>query len=148
MVRLSHLTKLLDRIYLGLDIDGTIAADPAFFADISRLVLKSGGEVHVVSARSAEGRYETTEELAEFGVRFSALHLLPPISAAQALCPHKDLDWYLRHAWLKVDYALVNGISHFVDDESKVLALFARFAPGVSAISFAERHLLRGMVVR
>ena len=133
-------------IHLGLDIDGTITADPSFFANISRLVLKRGGNVHVVSSRSPEGRLETMEELAEYGIRFSALHLLPPISVAQTLCPHNELDWYQRHAWLKVDYALANNIDYFVDDDLKVLALFHRFAPEVKTIQIADRDVLRDMV--
>lgn len=35
-----------------------------------------------------------------------------------------------------------NGITHFVDDDRKVLALFARFAPSVAAIDFEDRERL------
>ena len=38
--------------------------------------------------------------------------------------------------------ALANGITHFVDDDRKVLALFARFAPSVAAIDFEDRERL------
>ena len=41
-----------------------------------------------------------------------------------------------------MDYALANGITHFVDDDRKVLALFARFAPSVAAIDFEDRESL------
>lgn len=124
---------------LGLDIDGTITGDPDLFASLSRAVL-SEGAVHIVSSRSPEARAQTVAELAELGIWYSALYLLPPVSAAQTLCPHKGLDWYQRHQWLKVHYALANGLTHFVDDEQKVLTLFARFAPSVVAIDFKDRH--------
>ena len=127
---------------LGLDIDGTITADPVFFKDWASSVLKIGGEVHVVSSRSAEARVETMTELRELGIRYSTLHLLPHISAAQQLCPHGELDWYQRHMWLKVAYALECRLECFVDDDPKVLALFYRYAFGIKALSFLDRHLL------
>lgn len=127
---------------LALDIDGTITTDPPFFSLIAKKVMQSGGDVHVVSSRSPEGRSETLEELKDYGIVFSALHLLPHISTAQSLCPHSGLNWFERHLWLKVDYALANEITHFVDDDPKVLALFARFAPAVVAIATQDRSRL------
>ena len=127
---------------LGLDIDGTITADPVFFGERAATVIKNGGEVHVVPSRSAEARVETVTELRELGIRYSTLHLLPHISAAQQLCPHVELDWYQRHMWLKVAYALEHRLECFVDDDPKVLALFYRYARGIKALSFLDRHLL------
>ena len=127
---------------LALDIDGTITSDPVFFARLGRNVIRGGGEVHVVSSRSPEARRETMSELSQLGIGYSTLHLIPAMSAAQTLCPHRELDWFQRHLWLKVDYALANGITHFVDDDRKVLALFARFAPSVAAIDFEDRERL------
>jgi hypothetical protein len=127
---------------LGLDIDGTINADPVFFGSRAYTVIKDGGEVHVVTSRSPEARAETVTELRELGIRYSTLHLLPHISAAQWLCPHRELDWYQRHMWLKVAYALEYRLQYFVDDDPKVLALFYRYARGIKALSFLDRHLL------
>ncbi len=127
---------------LALDIDGTITADPDFFVRCSKGVLRAGGEVHVVSARSPEARAETLDELRDLGVKFSYLHLIPHISAAQDLCPHTSLDWFQRHLWLKVHYALSNGLTHFVDDDPKVLDLLRRFAPSITAIPFQNRAKL------
>ncbi len=45
---------------LGLDIDGTITADPVFFREFASTVIKmrikNGGEVQVVTSRSPEAR--------------------------------------------------------------------------------------------
>ena len=41
---------------LGLDIDGTIAAEPVFFGERSSTVIKNGGEVHVMTSRSPDAR--------------------------------------------------------------------------------------------
>ena len=131
---------------LALDIDGTITADPDFFVRCSQDVLRAGGEVHVVSARSPEMRAETLDDLRELNVKFSHLHLIPHISVAQGLCPHTSLDWYQRHLWFKVDYALRKGLTHFVDDEPKVLSLLARFAPLITAISFQRRTELLALI--
>jgi len=131
---------------LALDIDGTITADPDFFVRCSQDVLRAGGEVHVVSTRSPEARAETLDELRELNVKFSYLHLIPHMSAAQDLCPHTSLDWFQRHLWLKVDYALRKGLTHFVDDDPKVLSLLARFAPLITAISFQRRTELLPLI--
>jgi mannose-1-phosphate guanylyltransferase len=41
---------------LGLDIDGTITAEPVFFREFASTVIKNGGEVQVVTSRSPEAR--------------------------------------------------------------------------------------------
>ena len=41
---------------LGLDIDGTITAEPVFFREVAFTVIKNGGEVQVVTSRSPEAR--------------------------------------------------------------------------------------------
>lgn len=127
---------------LALDIDGTITGDPGFFVRISREVIERGGDVHVVSSRSPESRSETLSELRQLGLQFTALHLIAGIESAQKLCPHRDLDWFQRYLWLKVDYALAHKITHFVDDDAKVLELLVRFAPTIKAINFREREVM------
>ena len=47
---------------LGLDIDGTITADPVFFGERASTVIKNGCEVHVVTSRSPEAQVETVTE--------------------------------------------------------------------------------------
>lgn len=128
---------------IGLDIDGTIIADPDFFARVARKWLEVGREVHIVSSRSPEARPATLLELKQLGIGFTALYLLPDIGAAWTLCTHAELDWYRRHLWLKVDYALTHGVTHFVDNDPMVLGLFAWYAPQVTALSFDNRHQLQ-----
>ena len=53
-----------------------------------------------------------------------------------------DPRLFQRHLSLKVDYALAHALAHFVDDDPKVLALLARFAPSVTAIGFEDRGRL------
>ena len=132
---------------VGLDIDGTITADPDFFAGLTRDLLAVGCQVHIVSSRSPEGLNGTQKELAEYGVQYSRLYLLPPISVAQELAPHVSLDWYQKHQWQKVRYSLEQGITHFADDETKVLSLFKRFAPDIVAVPFENRRILVDLII-
>ena len=127
---------------IGIDIDGTITLDPLFFAQLSRDIRERGGYVHVVSSRSREGRSESLTELREYGISFDELHLLPSIEDAQDLCPHKSLNWFDRHCWLKVEYAKRIGLTHFVDDDRRIIELFKMYAPEIQIISISERHVL------
>ena len=122
-------------VRLGLDIDGTIAASPTRFAAVALAVRRAGGSVHVVTSRSVLGRNGTLAELREYDLGYDEIHFLPEISQAQALCPHPHLDWFNRHRWLKVDYAVQHRLTHFVDDDVDVLKLFREFAPTVVALS-------------
>jgi len=122
-------------VRLGLDIDGTITAAPDRFAALAGLVRQAKGSVHVVTSRSVLGRTGTVAELREYQVAYDEIYFLPEISQAQALCPHPHLDWFNRHRWLKVDYAVRHRLTHFVDDDVAVLKLFREFAPMVVALS-------------
>lgn len=119
---------------LGLDMDGTITASPKFFALLCRAVRAARGKVHVVTSRtdSPEARQGTLAELHKYGVDFDELHFLPGFDQAKGLCPHEHLDWYQKHLWQKVDYALKNRISVFFDDDEKVVKLFGEFAPRIA----------------
>lgn len=117
----------------GIDIDGTITRFPDFFSTFTSACVAQRIPVHIVTSRSNEGKPETVEELAQLGIRYNWLHILPPISEAQVLCPYPDLNWYAKHCWLKVQYSLRNAITHFVDDDPCVLQLFSRFSPAIIA---------------
>jgi len=124
---------------LGLDIDGTITADPKLFAEISTYCRKHGGQVHIVTSRSEAGRRETVLELQGYGIQFDRMQFIDEMSRANDNCPHKELNWYQRYLWQKVAYAKQHGLMHFVDDDPKVLSLFASYAPGIVATSAADR---------
>lgn len=126
-------------IKIGLDIDGTITADTDYFAELAASTLAEGGEVHVVTSRDEQARNETTAELKGYGLRYTALHFIPPMSAAKALCSHAQLGWYDQWLWGKVAYALENKIAHFVDDDPKVETLFLRYAAEVYFSLFSSK---------
>ena len=124
---------------LGLDIDGTITLDPEFFASIAVHVKQSGGEVHVVTSRSEVSREPTIDELRGYRIPFDAIYFLADMSHANDVCPHKSLDWFQRYLWQKVAYAIQHRLTNFVDDDPKVLPLFAIYAPDTIAMSAMDR---------
>lgn len=116
---------------VGLDIDGTITENPRFFTQLARTTRAAGHAVHVVSSRSPSGASETREELRHLGLEFDHLFLLPDFGGAITACPHPDLSWYERYLWQKVNYCHDRNLGVFYDDDPRVLALFARFAPDI-----------------
>lgn len=90
---------------LGLDIDGTITADPNLFAEVTTHCRDHGGQVHIVTSRSEAGRKETIEELRGYGVTSDHVHFIGEMSLANDDCLHKELDWFQRYLWQKVAYA-------------------------------------------
>jgi hypothetical protein len=99
-------------VKLSLDIDDTISVDPTFFSTVSRRVHACGGDVQFVSSRSRDAIKQTRAEIDTYGIVYSSIFLLSSLSEAQLLCPHLELDWYQKHLWLKIGYAIENGITH------------------------------------
>jgi len=124
---------------VGLDIDGTITLDPPLFTQLARGCRQAGGQVHIVTSRSEASRQATIEELHRYGLYFDALHFIGDMSRAQENCPHRSLDWYQAYLWQKVAYANQHGLTHFVDDDPKVLSLFTRYASETLPLSAADR---------
>lgn len=107
---------------LGLDIDGTIAAVPAFYAFLARAWAALGGEVHIISARTEGHRELTIGHLLEWG--------FGPIPFALHLYPH-DYDYsdpadmerhYQSHSAWKAEVCRERGIDVLIDDDPRNLA--------------------------
>jgi len=118
---------------LALDIDDTITRDPPFYRVLANAVKSNNGKVLIVSSRNAcyETEVATRKELSGYGIQYDALHLLPSIEAARGNCPHNELDNYQKYIWQKVDYCLRNKVTHYFDDETKVIELFLAYAPKI-----------------
>ena len=119
---------------IGLDIDDTITVAPVMYSELTRLCRQLGAEIHIVTSRSEAARAETIQELDQYGVVFDFLHFIGDMSTAKSECPHSELDWYQSYLWQKVAYALDNELTQFVDDDPRVLSLFAEYAPHVVSI--------------
>lgn len=127
-------------LWLGLDIDGTITADPGLFAELPLACESQGGQIHIVSSCSRQAENETRQELAHYGICFTELFLLPAMDDENArLCPYKELDWFASYLWQKVDYASRHRLDHFVDDDLKVIDLFCRYGGGTRIWPVSDR---------
>lgn len=116
-----------------------VAVDTMVLVISARRKVTSPLAYHIVTSRSEASRQATVEELNGYNLPFDALHFLGEMSQAKAECPHKTLDWYPCYLWQKVDYAKQNGLMHFVDDDPKVLSLFATYAPEIVTTSAEDR---------
>lgn len=138
----------LSNTAIGLDIDGTISSDPCFFSSLTTRFRRVGGAIHIVSSRSRCSREETIDELRKWKIDFDALFLLPSFNEASRLCPHRQLDWYAKHCWCKVDYANTNRLRFFVDDDRVVLELFRKYGLGVVTIDPRNPLLVAESILR
>ena len=129
---------------LGLDIDGVITASPDYFASLSKQWRNGGGQVHIVSSRSnrADVLATTKAELDSYGIAYDSLYLLPSIEIARVTCQEKDLDWYQKYIWQKVNYCIENQVDTFYDDELKVVELFRKLCPHIKIF-----HVMEGGVI-
>lgn len=60
---------------IGLDLDETISALPAFFSVISQALVAAGHEVHVITYREPGTEDGVRAELAGHGIAFTDVHL-------------------------------------------------------------------------
>jgi len=121
------------RIVLGLDIDDTITAAPNFFALLSKAVRRAGGRVIIVTSRGnlPEVVDATSAELEGYGVEFDEINCIPDKEDEYIPCPHDDLDWYQKYLWQKVAICEARNVDVLFADDSRMVQLFARYAPAV-----------------
>lgn len=119
---------------LAIDIDDTITAIPEFF----RILTNNHGfkKVIIVSSRTNndEARKATEEELSEYGVIYDKLILIDSMEKAAEICPHKELSWYDKYLWQKVNVCLQENVDVVFEDDPKVVDLFSRFAGKVKVM--------------
>lgn len=113
---------------VGLDIDGTITANPRLFRDIALEVQERGDRIHVISTRSRIGRPETIAELSDLGILYDFLFLTPSPDAPDYVAPPRPMNGYDAMLWQKVAYAQRNGLRAMFDDDEQVIELFRRHA--------------------
>ena len=107
---------------LGLDRHGVISAAPKFFSELSKLVQKDGGEVHILTGSSVDDR--VIGELRGYGIVWDKL-----FSTADY---HKSLGTPLRFSdpnnpWIedvlwdrtKGDYCFLHNIDFHIDDTGR-----------------------------
>lgn len=121
---------------LGLDIDNTITASPAFYSGLTDQVYDEGGRVVVISSRSnnPEVRALTEKELAEKGIKYEKLYLFRPIDEIRHWCPYPEIGDYNIYLWQKLYHCISEGVDCFHDDEDAVIQLFKAHLPAVNIV--------------
>ena len=59
---------------IGVDIDGTVTAMPAFFSLLCNSLMASGHEVHIITYRFSHFEEQTKELLKELNVPYTKMH--------------------------------------------------------------------------
>lgn len=62
---------------IGLDMDGTITANPPFFALLSHCIAKGGGKIFVITYRGKALRELTKQQLDGWRILYHGLYLAP-----------------------------------------------------------------------
>ena len=60
---------------IGINLDETITALPAWFSLLSKAVVSSGHEIHVITSREPGTESEIKAELARYGIQYTDLHV-------------------------------------------------------------------------
>ena len=79
-------------------------------------IIKTNGEYDAIYKKW----FGVYDELWELEVDYNELYLLPPMEEAIKLCPHDEIEWFHRHFWLKVDYALRQRLTHCLTGSADV----------------------------
>lgn len=78
---------------IGIDIDETITAIPAFFSLMTSSLRKQGHKVFIVTFRHKATRQETKKQLKEMGIEYDTLimgeHVMDPPWKAKQCVKHK-----------------------------------------------------------
>jgi len=125
---------------IGLDIDGTIARNPQFFAELSDRTYAEGGTVVIITSRLDTGytRIFTEGELRGWSIRYERLYMFEPYEDVEHLCPHENLDWYQKYLWQKVHHAVSEDLDVFYEDDHAIIDLFRDFVPEIEVIDAME----------
>jgi hypothetical protein len=79
---------------IGLDLDGTLDEQPAFFALLTATLRGGGHFVAVLTFRDPDSRARTEAQLAGLGIVYDELHFARSLGDKGRLCRELDIDVY------------------------------------------------------
>jgi hypothetical protein len=79
---------------VGLDLDGLLDEQPAFFRFLTTALQGRGHFVAVLTYRDADCRQRTESRLAEMGMVYDELHFARSLADKGRLCRELELDVY------------------------------------------------------
>ena len=81
---------------IGIDLDETISALPQWFSVLTKAVVSSGHEIHVITYREEGAEAAIVAELAQYGIEYTRLHVpgmtVDPATWKSALASELELD--------------------------------------------------------
>jgi len=92
---------------VGIDIDGTITKLPEFYSILTKGLLLSGHEVHIISYRKLDLYPYTRQQLKTWGIQYTYLRLSDQTTPAP--------EW-------KAKIVKENELNLFIDNDTDVLA--------------------------
>jgi len=101
---------------LGLDIHGVIDANPKWFSFLSKITIKSGGEVHIITGSSITE--ELKNKLKLYEVKYTHLFSITDAHKDIVMYDEKGDPWMDQDIWNRTKgvYCAENNISMHIDD--------------------------------
>ena len=104
---------------LGLDIHGVIDANPGFFAEMSRMLVSVGQEVHILTGQKDDPGLRA--RIAGYGVQFTHFFSITSYHESHGTkiwYDGKGRPWMDAEIWnrTKAEYCLRNSITLHIDD--------------------------------
>ncbi len=79
---------------IGLDLDGLLDEQPAFFAFLTTALRTTGHFVAILTYRDPASRQRTETTLTDWGIRYDELHFALTLSDKGRLCRELSIDVY------------------------------------------------------
>lgn len=112
---------------LSLDIHGVCDSAPEFFALISKLIIDSGGEIHILTGRRVSDG--APDEIKELGISYTHFFSIADYheESGTAVCDDNNGDpWMDDETWdrTKGDYCKRHQIDFCIDDTERYRQYF------------------------
>jgi hypothetical protein len=104
---------------IGLDIHGVIDTNPKFFAEFSKAIISSGGEVHVITGPK---RSAVEADLKTWGISYTHFFsIVDSVDEDAVRWEDKDNPWVDSEIWdrRKARYCKEHGIDLHIDDSDE-----------------------------
>ena len=103
---------------IGLDLHGVIDADPEFFSELSKDLIKAGWEVHIITGPTKKKAIKEIEALKISYTHFFSIEDFHVEHFTPMTYDVYGNPWLDKETWdrTKSDYCSENGISLHIDD--------------------------------
>jgi hypothetical protein len=109
----------VNMLKIGIDIHGVIDSDPEFFSQLSKMIVNSGGQIHVITGQ--KDTPELREKMQQLGISFTHFFSITThheTIGTKIWYDEKNRPWMDAEIWnrTKAEYCQRNGITMHIDD--------------------------------